>query len=221
MSHVSHIHTVTPFVAGKSEALSGQRLAKVGYKTTKKAKARFVNICVSVPRIGTEEVDAVGERIWNHIQEWLEGKQDDVIRSLYEGKNGKMETIEDADISMEAIIAYMDAEAAGGRMNKEMIERWFADHLEENLVVRIAELRSIEDETVIEKEVMPIVRGYRGMFSALATGVTVYPEDKCKNLLRALELADEDSPIEKSLKNRLTVMMAPKPEKIAMVVENL
>ena len=56
MSNVSTVHDVVPFVAGKTAALTGQRLAKVGYKSTAKNPARYASIAVSVPYINPDDI---------------------------------------------------------------------------------------------------------------------------------------------------------------------
>ena len=95
MSNVSNVHDVIPFVAGKSAALTGQRLARVGYKSTAKNPAKFPSVAVSVPFLSDDSLRENMDSLLPYIKGMMEKTQDDVIRSLYESKDGslKIETL--------------------------------------------------------------------------------------------------------------------------------
>ena len=214
MSNISNRHQVVPFTAGESKPLSGQRLAKVGYKTSKKTPAKFKSICVSVPQIDPTEVQEKISRLLPHIGTMLENAQDGIIRSLYESQEGNLSSVADHEISIDSCIAFMDAEAAGDRLKKEHIESWFDAEISENLFILVAEKLGFTepnaDQTgVIQKH----VKTYRDVISMLAGGKTRLEEKQIKGCRVALSLGNTDGGIGQKLMNRLDQMeKAPKIE---------
>lgn len=210
MSLFSQSHLVTKFDAKSSSPLTGQRLAKVKYKTTAKTPAKFPSICASVPFIDTKS-EAYAEclpALTVHIRAMLENAQDGIIRSLYESSDGTLSQVVDSDISIHACIAYLDAESTGGRLTKELIDAWFTESVAESVSALIVEKLGYSGEMTEEQEtkVSRHVAGFKDMYSALAGGKTLYNEKQCKNLLFVFELIDSDDLGEK-LKARLHGMM--------------
>lgn len=215
MSNVSTRHALKPFTAG-DKPLTGQRLAKVGYKTSKKTPAKFASVAVSVPQIDAGAVQENILRLLPYIGTMLENAQDGIIRGLYESAGGKCIDISDDDISVSACIGYLAAEAAGDRLTKEAIENWFDSELSENLFASIAEKLKFVDadgcitedqETVVKKH----LKIYRDVLSMLAGGKTILAEKQiagCKNAL-ALAPNENDSMVAR-LNARLTAMEKPK-----------
>ena len=95
----------------------------------------------------------------------VENAQDGVIRSLYESSDGSLSAVSDADISIDAIIGFLEAESTGGRLTKEFIEAWFATSVHDALYVVIADklhydgLLTPEQECTVEKH----INGYKGI----------------------------------------------------------
>ena len=221
MSNISNRHQVNRFVAGKSAALSGQRLAKVGYKKTKDCPNPLPSVCVSVPQIviSPEDLSTYQESFTAIVRAALESAQDGIVRSLYESSGGTLSTISDDDIGIAQCLAYIEAENAGGRLTKESVSTWFVASLKENLTVVLADKLGFEemntDQMVtIEKH----LKMYQERFEALSGGKTVLTEQQCKNLKNALALvSDDDSEVCKKLNARLDTMM--KKEKIEDLLE--
>ena len=222
MSVISNRHTVNPFVAGKSAALSGQRLAKVGYKTTAKNPAKYPSICVSVPQIDTANdpflkfrQDGAFDSI---IRVALENAQDGIVRSLYESSGGTLTAVSDDDIGIIQCLAFLDAEANGGRLTKEFLNAWFDNTMAENLTVVIADKLGFEElnedqMVVVEKH----LKGYRDLYASLSGGKTVLEEKTVRGLIKALELSAVEDDTAQKLKNRLNGML--KKEKIEDLLE--
>jgi len=203
MSNVSNRHNVNPFVAGKSDALTGQRLAKVGYKTTKKNPAKFKNVCVSVPFVSDDDVSANSVRMIPYIRTMIENAQDGIIKSLYESAQGSLSSVSDDEISVSSCIAFMEAEESGGRLTKEFLETWFVENVSDNLSVALAERTSLELE---DGKILAAVNGFKGLISGLSGGKTYYAPEQIVQIRKALELCSEDDEISKKLVNRLNVM---------------
>ena len=220
MSNVSNVHDVIPFVAGKSTALTGQRLAKVGYKsstdkvTKKTIPAKFPSVAVSVPFLSDDSLRENVDSLLPYIKGMVEKTQDDVIRSLYEAKAGSLKTVQDHEISVQACIAYLESEAAGDRIKKEHIESWFDRVCAENVFTLVAEkLGYSGDELTPEQEstVQKHVKAYREILSMLAGGRTILTPVQIKSCKTVIDVSEDDSGIGTKLMQRLTAMESPKP----------
>ena len=209
MSHFPSTHLVNQFISGQSEALTGQRLAKIKYKTTAKQAAKFPNICVSVPFIQNEIISGNISKLMPYIKGMLEAAQDGVIRSLYESSDGMLTGVSDTDIGLDACISYMDAEAQGSRLTKELISAWFDSSVKDYLYVIIAEkLKYGTDDAHTPEQEATIgrhINGYRGLYESLAGGKTVLQDAQIKSLGKVLELIDSDD-ISVKLAGRLVAM---------------
>ena len=210
MSNFSNAHTVTRFDAKKSQALSGQRLAKVRYKTTAKQDAKYPSVCVSVPFLATQELTDTEtiNRLVPHIRAMIESAQDGVIRSLYESADGVLAHVTDADISIDACIKYLEAESEGGRLTKEFIESWFDSSVADYLYALMCEKLGYGDTLTAEQDatVRRHMAGYKGLYSSLAGGKTVLQDTQIKSLAKVLDIVDTDDTCEK-LKARLNSML--------------
>jgi hypothetical protein len=211
MSNVSIAHTVTKFDAKLSQALTGQRLAKCRYKTTAKQAAKYPSVCVSVPYISADSIDntVVISKLMPHIRTMLENAQDGIIRSLYESSDGTLGQVTDNDLSISACISYMEAESQGTRLTKEFIESWFDSSVSDYVFALITEKLGYGDtETLTPEQELTVkkhVNGYRGMYSALAGGKTMYQPNQIASLKRVLDIVDTEDTCEK-LKARLIKM---------------
>jgi hypothetical protein len=208
MSNVSNRHNVNPFVSGKSAALAGQRLAKIGYKTTEKTPARFASVCVSVPLVDTPFTDAQIKALNPHIVALIEKTQDSIIRELYETSEGKLSTVGDEAISVDACISWLEQEETGGRMTIEKIRAWYSESLEGKLkeFLRGFAARTITDPEMLTKAVNQTANGYRDMLAALSGGKTSYNATQREKLIKVLALTEEGDDIAEKMVKRLDAM---------------
>ena len=197
MSNISTRHNVLPFVSGTSAALSGQRLAKIGYKQTKvmtdKGEVAPPSICVSVPPLDSQEVSGKLDRLMPYLVAYLETVQDSVIRSIYEGRKYQLDSVSDEEIGVEALVSFLSASESSARWSKEYIEAWFDRTLGDNLTVVIAEklgfdLSTPEQEQVVQRH----LNGYKGLFAGLASGKVSYQPAHIAGLRRALDVCSLD-----------------------------
>ena len=213
MSNVSNVHDVVPFVAGKTAPLTGQRLAKVGYKTTAKNPAKFASVAVSVPQINPAHIQENLTALLPYIGTMLEETQDKVIRSLYESKDGKLTQVTDADISVQACIAFLESEAAGDRLKKEHIEAWFDRVCKDNTFTLIAEKLGFTGDDLTAEQVAVVdrhVKTYRDILSMLAGGRTVLTPVQIRSCKTVIEVSEDDSGIGQKLIARLNALESPK-----------
>lgn len=201
MSVISTHHSFVPFVsagAGKSKAYDGQRLAKVVYKTRGNApeSERKQSVCVSVPVPDREYIAANLDNFLDYVVEMYKGAQDGIVRELYEAK---AVNVSDEDIDLPAVVSYLEKTARGGRLTSEGIKAWFSEVLSEVLCEAVAEkmgmtsrdLRSPEQCKKLER----MANAYADSFGALAGYRTLYDNEKCDKLLKALALCEDDNDV--------------------------
>ena len=224
MSNISNRHNVQPFIAGESKALSGQRLAKVGYKQTKamsdKGEIAPKSICVSVPFFSGDDVMGNIDALIPHIGNWLESVQDNVIRGIYEGRKYDLQSVSDEEISVSQCVNFLEAESSGGRLTKEYLESWFAGNMSDGLYVLIASKlgfvsdadmadseNSIEvsedQDTVIQKH----LNGYKALLVGLSGKNISLDVKQINGLRKALEIcAPEGDAVAQRLNQKLDVI---------------
>lgn len=189
MSNISNRHNVNLFVAGKSQALSGQRLAKVGYKSSKNAPAQYPSICVSVPHINPMDIENNVQALLPYIADMIESVQEKIIKSLYESSNGQLKSVGDEDISVQSCIRFMEAEKNGGRLTGDMIGQWFKGSMHDNLYVILAEKLGFNDPSEAqEAQIEKVLNGYKGLVVSLAGGKTLLTEIQRESIKKAIEL---------------------------------
>lgn len=212
MSHFPSTHLVTAFDSAKSQPLTGQRLAKARYKTTAKVKAKYPNVCVSVPFIEDAAILEATPRLVACIREMLESAQDGVFKSLYEAGQGVLTGVTDSDLSIDACIGFLEAESQGTRLTKEFIDSWFIRELHDTCFVLFAEKLGYSGDLSAEQEatISRHITGYKDMYSALAGGKTMYQPHQVKNLRKVLALVELDDTGVK-LDKRLEKMLEVKP----------
>jgi hypothetical protein len=215
MSNVSTAHTVSLFDAKKSQALTGQRLAKIGYKSSKQKPAKFPSVCASVPVIGSESIIGSIDSLVPYIRNYLEGVQDSILRANYESSDGQLSLVTDQDISIDSCVKFLAAESTGGRLTKEFLVSWFGDVVQESVELLVAEklgyvgsgdegtIELTEEQTVI---IGKHVNAYRDLVSSLAGGKTFLQEKQIVSLKNVLSVCEEDD-TNKKLVARLDGML--------------
>ncbi len=211
MSNVSNQHSVIPFVAGKTEPLSGQRLAKVGYKqTAAMAKDGIVapkSIAVSVPKFTDAEIVESAPKLVSLLRAAAEDAQDKIIRALYESREYVLDRVSDDEIGIAAIVGFVSSEQSGGRLTKEYLESWFDTNLRDNLFVVVADKLGFAELTPeVEETVGKHLAGYRGLISSLAGGKTMLSVAQITGLRRALVVCSVDDETSAKLVARMAVM---------------
>lgn len=207
MSNISNQHTVIPFVAGETRPLTGQRLAKVGYKKTKDQPNPPKSIAVSLPVLTDEDITTNIHKILPLIREACENVQDKIIRSLYESREYNLDRVSDDEIGFDQIAAFVTAEQSGGRLTKEYLESWFESNLRDNLTVVIADKLGFDELNEPQLEVVEKhLAGYKGLIASLGGNKTMLSVQQIKGLRRAFEVTAVDDEVVTKLLNKLQVM---------------
>ena len=200
MSNVSSRHQVNLFKAGKSDPLSGQRLAKIGYKKTKDNPNPLPSICVSVPPIAATQIQgAILAGLMPSIVQLVEDAQDGIIRAANDSSGGTLTTVTDEMISLESVVAFLSAKQAGERLSAESIAAWFSAKVEDNLSVLVADKLGFSDITednqpVIDKHVK-VYGDICGMLAGKNLTRNSLSESQKRTIRTCVKISEDDSGI--------------------------
>jgi len=209
MSNVSTNHTVIPFVAGETKPLTGQRLAKVGYKKTKDQPNPPKSIAVSLPILTDDAILANANKILPLIREACETVQDKIIRSLYESREYSLERVSDEEIGFAQIAGYVSSEQSGGRLTKEYLENWFESNMRDNLTVVVADKLGFDELNADQLDVVnKHITGYKGLIASISGNKTMLSVAQITGIKRAFEVCAIDDETSAKLDKKLDEMMA-------------
>lgn len=205
MSIVSNTHDVVNYDPKKSSAFTGQRLAKITYKTDKESGTKKDSKCVSIPMVASEAITASIDKLMPHLVTYMQDVQDKIIRGLVD--SGK-ETVHDDEISVAACIEFLDSESTGGRLTKEMISSWFDSTLADKLTVAFADKLGVSDTPTADDEakITAAITQYKDKFSSLAGGKTSYSPEIADRLQKALSFAPDGDELAGKFSVRLEKM---------------
>ena len=196
MSNVSNRHNVVPFVAGKSAALTDQRMSKVGFKLTEKMKAKgekaLPSVFASIPMIDPAAIEVHWENLVPYVQTLLETAQDGIFRSLYVSSAGTLTSIADEELSIPACIAFMEAQRAD--LSAETVGAWFDSELTDALTVIVADklgfnLETPEQEQTVSKH----VKIHRDVLCMIAGRSVILQPKQAAGIRNMLKIAPDDA----------------------------
>jgi hypothetical protein len=171
-------------------AVEGYRSVKCLYKKNMKTgKIAGTNSYVRVADHITEE--AVKEKLsllMPHVIAYLQEEENKLVKVVHMTGASK---IDPASISMDAVLAALEATGTSQRLNKEAVEEWFTGAVYEPLLVAFATKMGVSEEPTAEEleKLEQITTVYKAKFSALAGGKTAYTPMEAEMLLKALEVA--------------------------------
>lgn len=117
-------HTFS-LLSKEPKALPEQRLVRLISKKKERSDNLQVSLAVSIPTVSVESVRKYADALMPHVARLVQDTQDKIIRE-YRIKTGA-DTISDGDISIQAVIEYLNADAAGDRVSAEYLQGWFMD----------------------------------------------------------------------------------------------
>lgn len=205
MSNISNTHNVVPFTSGVTKAFTGQRLATVTYKTDSKTGVKKDSKAVSVPTLAYADIESRLSDVKDSILSLFIRAQDGIVREIVESGSS---VVQDSDISVDAIVSYLNDSSESGRLTKESLNIWFDSNVADILTVRISDILGVSD-TPTDADVAKIeklVASYKSNISALAGGKTSYSVKVAKSLQDAIVLADTNDSVSEKLVARLVKM---------------
>lgn len=206
MSNVSNTHNIKEYVIGVTKPFTGQRLAKVTYKVDKTTGVKPDSVCVSVPPIASTVIMDNFEQFIPHILALCERTQDNIIRTIHESK---CSVVQDDDISVSAILEFLNEESSGGRITKKDAIEWFNNTLEDPLTLALSTKLGVSAEPSKEEsdKVTKLVEEFKNNISALTAGNVKYNPDVCTVLQKALSFAPPEDMMRVRFEKRLDNMM--------------
>lgn len=147
-----------------SKALAEQRLVRLIAKGANKSENLAESLCVSVPITQASELAGHIERLMPHIVGMVKDAQDKMIRE-YRIKTGAAGVAEN-EFSVDAVIAWLDANTAGDRVSSEYLEQWFmSDYADAARAWITAKLGGAVAEDVLNAKVNVV----KGMFAGFSS----------------------------------------------------
>lgn len=215
-------HSVVTY-DGKNKPFTGQRLAKVTWKTNNDKTSAYYNIkreskCVSLPVVASAELVANITALSPHLVAYLHSVQDKMVREMLDSQNNCV-SISTQDISIPAIIEYLEGSDESGRLTKESVAAWFDSTVADSLSLLLAEKLGISDvPTDAESaKVLEVVGAFKSKIAALAGGKTSYEPKVCKSLINALAVVGSDDALAVRFTSRLQKMVAESEKQVELM----
>jgi hypothetical protein len=181
-----------------SKALPEQRLTRVIAKKNKDGEYESPNLveskCVSVPVVNSLSEMQI-KALMPHICGMVQNAQDEIIRELIIASG--ISSVNDAQISVEECIKYLDDSAKGNRVTSEYMQKWFTETYGEPamefICVQICkfdpEQLSTDQASTIEKRCSVL----RDMFAGFGSGKYSPDIPKCKAILKFGEFLTKEN----------------------------
>jgi|SRR6267378_245414 len=202
MSNIdTNTNTVVAYVSGKTQALSGQRLASFNWKigTNEKDPKNYgvkrASKAVSVPRVESEEITGNLEVLMPHIRSFIEGIQDKIMRDMLEESPDTLH-VGNKEIGIVACLEYLEDSGGDskGRLTKESVGIWFDASIADRLMLALADkMGPSSDSTAGVKQIEALVGEFRNKIAGLAGGKTQYPVKLAESLKKVVGLVPESS----------------------------
>lgn len=180
-----------------SKAIDGQRLARVIAKKNKEGNYESEHLqeskCISIPVIQSISESQLRAAM-PHIIGLFANAQDEIIRELI--INGQS-SVNDAQISIEECIKYLDQSASGGRVTSEYMQKWFNEvYIEPAMEFITTEVCKFNPDNLTSAQVEVIEKRcnvLRDMFAGFASGKYSPDIPKCKAILKFGEFLSQDN----------------------------
>lgn len=213
MSNVFSKHSVTGYVSGQTKPAAGQRLASFNWKTSTQKDSAWFGIkrdskAVSLPLIDGAAINNNMSVLLPHIQTYLHSVQDKIVRAALEASSD-LQYISDEQVSIAAIVDYLEDSDESGRLTKSGMEEWFASNVADSLMVQLAERLGVSEQATPEElgKIEAVMAAFKGKISALAGGKTSYDAKTATQLQKAVALAPEGDVIADRMVARLQKMI--------------
>lgn len=175
------------------------------HKKDTPAKDRRDNVYVLVTDKAVTECIAA-ENV-ARLAPYVQGFIADTISAMVKEKHKKGESsIYPESVSLDNVLAYLDAAAESGRLNKEAIAAWFDASVSDALVVRAVTALGFDIDNLTDEQtakVIASVQGYKDRYCALASPATVVAIDTANKLVALITEIAPDTRIGKQLVARL------------------
>lgn len=205
-------HSVVAYDPKASKPFTGQRLAKVTFKTVTDKESPLFNIkreskCVSLPLVTAKEVQDNAVALSGVIAEYLMDVQNKIVRERVEANAAH---ITSEEVSIAGCIEWLEQNNESGRLTKESVGQWFVDNIETELAVVLADKLGVSNvpTDAENKQIMAVVNTFKDKVSSLAGGKTSYEPKLCESLIKAIAMAPAGDALAVRFTARLEKMIA-------------
>lgn len=164
---------------------------KVTKKVTKAAAHK--NVYIYIPdTITPKNIEARLSELMPYMVSYFQEQERQLVRKAHMGKSV---FLADNALGLNAVIEALEASGEGTRLNKVMLEAWFATNIQEKLESIFMERKGI-DENSSEAELIQIlntVLSYKTSLCALASPKMHYNTKRVDTLVKCLTLTGMDS----------------------------
>lgn len=142
-----------------------------------------------------------------HILTWLQNLEDVAIKDSH--KNGLLNVFCDG-LSLDSLVEKLEESNDGSRLNKEKVEKWFTDHLEEALAEKFLVKMGVDLELASDKDLAKleqVLTAYKAKFASLASPKCFIQEADCVAMINVIKSCEaETSLLGSRFVTRLTKM---------------
>jgi len=173
--------------------VSGFRAVKCLYKTnagTGKIAGKNSYIYL-VDDVTEENVQARLPEFMPYIVSYLQEQENQIVKELH--KSGSV-YLADSATGLDVILSKLEASGTGNRLNKEKIESWFIDSMQDSLSEAFSSKMGISAESSEAElaKLISVVDTYKAKFSGLASGKVSYRAEEAEVLVRSLAVTKAD-----------------------------
>lgn len=205
---ISNRHQVVEFISGQTKPMTGQRLARVGYK----GHPKFKSVACSIPmlHISQDEYMQHKDAFIEILTDKLCETQDKVLKAAYEKANGVLPlSIAEEEFSLPKLLQMLQ-ESEGSRITKEFVIQWCNTNIRDTLTVLIADRMGIED--IESPEFLQILaqqeNGIYPLFANLLDKNPALSKVQVQNLAKILSMSGTDDRIAQKLNKKLEEMQS-------------
>jgi len=190
--------------------IKGTRLVKCLYLTNPKTGLKAQeNAYIRIPtkHLTEEEILRSITSLTPHVLTWLQGLEDIVIKEAHKKVILNFYT---ESMSLDAIIERLEETNESSRLNKDKIEAWFTENVEEILASKFLTKMGVNEDNVSESQLAKldnVLQAYKAKFATLASPKAFIKEEDCNAMIKVINECElSDSLIGSRFINRLTKM---------------
>lgn len=174
--------------------ITGTRIVKALYQVNKKTGKKLQeNSYVRIPtkHLTEEIIVSRVKELSPYILNWLQEVEALSLRD--EHKKGRLNVFCN-NLTLDSLIDILEQQNEGGRLNKEKVESWFTDKLEESLTIKFAAKMGITEEASEEQLVKleNILKAYKTKFASLASPKCFLKEEDCFAMIAVIEACEPE-----------------------------
>ncbi len=173
--------------------IKGTRIVKCLYQLNPKTKTKAQeNAYVRLPTKHLTEEHIVSRitELSPYVLAMLQEVEDKKIKE--EHKNGACQVFTDY-LTLDGIIELLEASSESSRLNKDKIEAWFSDKLEDTLAELFGAKMGISENSS-EHDILKlaqVINAYKAKFATLVSPKAYLKEEDCLAMIRVIESVEE------------------------------